>query len=124
MKDLLSSQPDVSSPINSNGGYGNATETFSLKRSLKRKVAKGPEGGEGLDKRPLKGDTEADDANSRYFGSFSIESKRHVWDLLDKHPKYDQESTIRKNRINNNTKDVLSNDPQKVIENGGKVTYS
>jgi hypothetical protein len=124
MKDLFSSQPDVSSPINSNGAYGNASGTPSLKRTLKRKPTQRDEDKRKLDKGPPKGDKEDDDANSRYFGSFSIESKRHVWDLLDKHPKFEQKGAVRTSRIDNNTRDVLKNDPQKLIENGGKVTYS
>lgn len=59
----------------------------------------------------------------RYFGSFSLESKRHVWDLLAKHPQFQSEGKVRKNRIINNTREVLPGDPQKQVINGGLINY-
>lgn len=127
MKDLFSSQPDLPSPINSQGGVKTASGSFNLTRPLKRKkcatvVAIPPRETSG-GRLYQKG--EVTDSVDRYFGSFSIESKRHVWDLLSKHPVFgaDANSGIRSNRITNNTRDVLSGDPIKTVQNGGKITY-
>ena len=127
MKDLFSSQPDLPSPINSQGGSKTASGSFNLTRPLKRKkcdtmVAAPPKetGGGGLYRKG-----EVTDSVDRYFGSFSIESKRHVWDLLSKHPLFgsDADSGVRSGRITNNTRDILLNDPLKTVQNGGKITY-
>jgi hypothetical protein len=64
-----------------------------------------------------------DNATDRYFGSFSIEAKRNVWDLLDKHPKFDKRGGLQLNRIGNNTREVLLNDPTKTVNNGGNISY-
>jgi hypothetical protein len=141
--DTESGIPDAPTPISSAGTptqpYSNATGDFDLKKSLKRKIKsrndldqpkKGtmpmrdntaPEFQEG----PLStGGSQTDNANDRYFGSFSIESKRNVWDLLDKHPKFDEKVGIRLNRVKNNTREVLPSDPTIVQENGGyRITY-
>lgn len=129
MKELFSNSPDTATPLNSQGGYKNAAGGFPFERSLTRKV----KSREDLDqpKRELFNEANPltttsgseNNAVDRYFGSFSIESKRHVWDLLDKHPKFDKTGKVRLNRIENNTKEVLLNDPTKIIHNGGSVTY-
>ena len=104
MKDFFSQEPDTATPLNSSGppaqGYRNAAGIFDLRRELERK-------------KKSRGDLSQpafteDDAIDRYFGSFSIESKRHVWDLLEKHPKFGKkENGMQMNRIENNTKDVI-----------------
>jgi hypothetical protein len=65
------------------------------------------------------GGDEKDDATKRYFGDFSIESKRNVMDLLKTHPMYDEKSSVRMNRVQNNTREVMPNDETKTVENGG-----
>ena len=124
MKDLFSSVPDNATPINSNGGRGNASGGFNISRKLSRKPAnrqkrKSPP----LDKSPDLYDSGDTGSMDRNFGSFSLESKRHVWDLLNKHPKFGSKDKVQMNRIENNTREVLKNDPLKLIENGGKVNY-
>jgi hypothetical protein len=145
MKEFLESNnvQDAPTPISSAGaptqGYGNASGNFDLKQSLKRKIKsrndldqpkKGtmpmrdntaPEFQEG----PLDtGGSQTDDATSRYFGSFSIESKRNVQDLLKTHPMFDEKVGIRMNRLENNTREVLKNDPTIEQQNGGyRITY-
>ena len=106
MKDFLeghktdSAAPDTPTPLNSEGGYRNAAGSFDLKRELRRKVKSRA----ALDQPAF---TE-DDAITRYYGDFSIESKRHVWDLLQKHPRFGKkENGIQLNRTYNNTKDVI-----------------
>jgi hypothetical protein len=70
------------------------------------------------------GGSQTDDATSRYFGSFSIEAKRNVQDLLKTHPMFDEKVGIRMNRVKNNTREVLPSDPTIVQENGGyRITY-
>jgi hypothetical protein len=144
MKEFLESHnvADAPTPISSAGaptqGYGNASGEFDLKKELRRKVKSrkdldqpkrgevpmrdntAPEYQEG----PMStGGSQTDNANDRYFGSFSIESKRNVWDLLDKHPKFDEKSGLRLNRVRNNTREVLLNDPTKTVSNGGYIQY-
>ena len=143
MKEFLSSHvQDAPTPISSAGNptqsYRNAAGEFDLKKELRRKVksraelgkmtkeetqlpdVSQPEYGEG----PMNtGGTEKDDATSRYFGNFSIEAKRNVWDLLKKHPEFDEKSNVRMNRVGNNTREVLLNDPTKTVENGGYIQY-
>ena len=106
---------DASTPISSKGGYGNATGEFNLQTDLHRKVKSRKDLGQPK--------FTEDDANARYFGSFSIESKRHVWDLLAKHPMFDDQNGVRKNRVQNNTREVLKNDPTKTVEIGGSIHY-
>ena len=65
------------------------------------------------------GGSETDDATQRYFGSFSIEAKRNVFDLLKNHPEFDQKSNVRMNRVQNNTREVMPHDQTKIVENGG-----
>lgn len=140
MDDFFSSQvPDTPTPINSAGNptqkYRNAAGDFDLKnqfgsRKIKsRKDLDQPKEG----KEPMRNNTlpqyregplstggsEKDDATKRYFGDFSIESKRNVADLLKTHPMYDEETNVRLNRVQNNTREVLPNDPTITQENGG-----
>jgi hypothetical protein len=67
------------------------------------------------------GGTQTDNATDRYFGSFSIETKRNVFDLLKNHPEFDKKGPMRMNRVQNNTrdKDIMPNDPTITQENGG-----
>ena len=129
MKELFSNIPDTATPINSNGGYDNASGSFPIKRSLNRRVKsrddlEQPRRELFNEANPLTTTSGSENnAVDRYFGAFSIESKRHVWDLLDKHPKFDKTGKVRLNRIENNTKEVLPHDPTKIIHNGGSVTY-
>lgn len=119
--------PDAATPISSAGNptqsYGNATGDFNLsnthgaRKSKSRKDLDQPK--EGYVE--LKGDTD-DDATKRYFGSFSIESKRNARDLLKNHPLYG-EGDVRLNRVKNNTRKVLPNDPTKTVENGGHIVF-
>jgi hypothetical protein len=121
MKDLFQGQqpPDAPNPLSSAGSprqpYSNASGDFDLHKSLKRKVKSRGD----LDQPAY---TE-DDAQKRYFGDFSIESKRHVWDLLDKHPTFGQSGKMRMNRVGNNTRTVLPNDPTKTPVNGSHILY-
>jgi hypothetical protein len=140
--DTESGIQDAPTPISSAGpptqSQSNASGDFNLKKSLKRKIKsrddldqpkKGempmrdntaPEYQEG----PLNtGGSQTDNANDRYFGSFSIEAKRNVQDLLKTHPEFDQKGKVRMNRVGNNTKEVMKNDPTKVLENGGRIIY-
>jgi len=146
MEELLGSSnvPDAPTPINSAGppaqGYRNAAGKFDMLKALRRKVKSrndldqpkrgkepmrdntAPEFAEG----PLSTNgSQTDDATQRYFGSFSIESKRHVWDLLKKHPEFDGKGSVRMNRVQNNTRDknIMPNDPTKIVENGGYIIY-
>jgi hypothetical protein len=141
MDDFLSSNtPDAPTPISSAGtptqSYRNAAGDFDLKKSLKRKVLsrKDIDPSEG-EKEPMRdgtdpqyqegplntGGTETDDATQRYFGSFSIEAKKNVFDLLKNHPEFDKKGPVRMNRVQNNTrdKDIMPNDPTITQENGG-----
>jgi len=121
MKDLFEGQqpPDAPNPLSSAGSprqpYSNASGDFNLNKSLKRKI----KSREDLDQPAY---TE-DDAQKRYFGDFSVESKRHVWDLLDKHPKFGRRDGLQLNRVGNNTREVLLNDPTKTPVNGSHILY-
>lgn len=122
MKDR--SPPDLATPLNSQGGYGNAMGPFSLKQSLRRKVRsrKDLSQPKRTEDDPILNHGE-DDSITRYYGDFSIESKRHVRDLLKKHPEFGDDGVIRKNRIRNNTTEVLTNDPIRIVTNGGYIVY-
>jgi hypothetical protein len=127
MEEFLTSQaPDTPTPINSAGTptqkYRNAAGDFDLKnkygsRKVKsRKDLDQPKFDEG----PLStGGNHNSDATTRYFGDFSIEAKRNVMDLLSTHPMYDDKGKMRMNRVQNNTRKVMPNDPTKTVENGG-----
>lgn len=146
MEELFSSQvPDAPTPLNSAGTptqpHGNAAGEFNLKnkygsRKVKsRKDSDQPKDGEEpmrdntapeYIEGPLNtGGTETDDATQRYFGSFSIESKRNVMDLLKTHPQFAKKGNVNMGRVENNTrdKDIMPNDPTKIMNNGGSVTY-
>ena len=134
-----SNVPDTPTPVNSAGTptqkYSNAAGEFDLKnkygsRKVKsRKDLDQPKKGEEpmrdntapeYIEGPLNtGGTETDDATQRYFGSFSIESKRNVMDLLKHHPEFDQKGNVRMNRVQNNTREVMPDDATKTVENGG-----
>jgi hypothetical protein len=122
-------QPDLATPINSQGGRGNGAGGFNLKRSLQRKVKSRedlsqPKRESFNEQNPLSTGTNTENnAVDRYFGAFSIESKRHVWDLLGKHPEFGDKPGIRMNRIRNNTTEVLPNDPFRNVTNGGYTVY-
>lgn len=134
--------PDTPTPISSAGSptqpYRNAAGEFNLKKELRRKVKSRKDLGRMTDEEPdlpdvsqpeydegplNTGGTQKDNATDRWFGSFSIESKRAVWDLLSKHPKFGKKGPSQLNRVGNNTREVLLNDPTKIINNGGSVTY-
>lgn len=118
MEEFLNSQkPDTPTPLNSEGNvYNNAAGDFNTRRSLKRKEKSRKD----LDQPKFS----EDDAIRRYYGDFSVEAKRHAWDLLQHHPLFGDRKNIRMNRIENNTRKVLKNDPLKLIENGGHTVYT
>lgn len=128
-RDKDSNTPDLATPINSQGGYGNAMGGFSTDRSLSRKVKSRKDLAQPAGQPYNEGDPNQNGTNApngsidRYFGSFSLESKRHVWDLLKKHPQFGDEAGVRMNRIRNNTREVLPNDPFRNVTNGGYVVY-
>ena len=133
---------DAPTPISSAGAptqpYSNASGNFNLRKSLKRKIKSRSDLNKMLDKKadlpdvsqpefqegPLStGGAQQDDATSRWFGSFSIESKRNVWDLLKNHPEFDKRGSLLLNKVGNNTREVLTNDPTKTVNNGGSISY-
>jgi hypothetical protein len=138
-----SNVPDTATPLNSAGTptqpYRNAAGDFDLKNKYGSRKVKSrsdldqPKDGEEpmrdgtaaeYIEGPLNtGGSQTDDANQRYFGSFSIEAKRNVMDLLKNHPEFDQKGPVRMNRVGNNTREVMPNDPTKIQENGGYVVY-
>ena len=138
----LSNVPDAPTPISSAGaptqGYRNAAGKFDLRKALRRKVKSrkdldqpkrgnvpmrdntAPAFAEG----PLStGGSQTDDATSRYFGSFSIEAKRNVFDLLKTHPQFAKKGNVNMGRVQNNTRKILLNDPTKTVNNGGSISY-
>ena len=146
MKEFLESHnvADAPTPVSSAGAptqaYGNASGEFDLTKQLRRKIktrkdlsqpaskvknkledVSQPQYQEG----PLAtaGDQQ-DNATDRYFGSFSIEAKRNVMDLLQSHPEFQRKGKMNMGRIGNNTREVMPNDPTKTIENGGHVIYN
>jgi hypothetical protein len=134
---------DAATPINSAGtptqSYRNAAGDFNLRNKYGSRKVKSrddldqPKEGEEpmrdgtasmYQEGPLAtGGSQNDNASDRYFGSFSIEAKRNVMDLLSNHPEFDQKGSVRMNRIGNNTREVMKNDPTKIIENGGYIIY-
>lgn len=139
MEELFSNAPDAPTPINSAGTptqpYGNAAGEFNLKnkygpRKVKsRKDSDQPKDGEEpmrdntapeYIEGPLNtGGTQTDDATQRYFGSFSIEAKRNVFDLLKNHPEFARKGNVNMGRVENNTREVMPHDQTKTVENGG-----
>jgi hypothetical protein len=145
MKEFLESHnvADAPTPISSAGaptqGYRNASGDFDLSRELRRKIKSRKDLSQPASKvkneledrsqpqyqeGPLStGGSQQDNATDRYFGSFSIEAKRNVMDLLDTHPTFGDKEKVRMNRIGNNTREVMPNDPTKTVENGGYIIY-
>jgi hypothetical protein len=139
MDEFFSGVQDAATPLNSAGTptqpYSNAAGEFNLKnkygtRKVKsRKDSDQPKNGEEpmrdgtlpkYGEGPLStGGDSSDDATKRYFGDFSIESKRNVMDLLKTHPMFDQKGSVRLGRVQNNTREVMPNDETKTVENGG-----
>lgn len=116
---LSSNTADAPTPISSAGeptqSYRNAAGEFDLKKSLDRKVKSRKD-------QDISAFSE-DDAIKRYYGDFSIESKRNARDLLRTHPEFGQKDQMRMNRVGNNTREVLPHDPTKTVENGGHIVY-
>jgi hypothetical protein len=136
-----SNTPDTATPLNSAGtptqAYGNAAGGFDLDTKLGPRKVKSredldqPKDGE----EPMRdgtapeyiegpldtGGSQTDDATQRYFGSFSIQAKRNVFDLLKNHPEFARKGNVNMGRVENNTrdKDVMPNDPTVTQENGG-----
>ncbi len=144
MDELFSSgTQDAATPINSAGTptqpYSNASGDFDLKNKYGSRKVKSrrdldqPKNGE----EPMRdgtaaeyiegpldtGGSQTDDATQRYFGSFSLDAKRNVMDLLKNHPEFDQKGSVRMNRVGNNTREVMKNDPTKIVQNGGYIVY-
>ena len=141
MDEFLSSSsntPDAPTPISSAGtpkqSYRNAAGDFDLKKSLRRKVLSRRDLDQPKDEEepmsdgtlpqykegPLStGGTQTDNATDRYFGSFSIEAKKNVMDLLKTHPMYAKKGSVNLGRVENNTQEVMPGDPTITQENGG-----
>jgi hypothetical protein len=141
--DTESGIPDTPTPISSAGTptqkYGNASGDFDVVKSLKRKVKSRkdlsqpalkvknkledrsqPQYQEG----PLStGGSQQDNAVDKWFGSFSIEAKRNVMDLLQNHPEFEKKGKMNMGRVGNNTREVMPNDPTKTVETGGHIVY-
>jgi hypothetical protein len=139
MEELFSGTQDAATPINSAGvptqPYGNAAGEFDLKNKYGSRKVKSrkdldqpkdgeepmrdgtlPKYGEG----PLAtGGNESDDSTKRYFGDFSIEAKRNVFDLLKNHPEFARKGNMNMGRVGNNTREVMPGDATKTVENGG-----
>ena len=146
MKEFLDSHnvADAPTPISSAGaptqGYGNASGDFDLSKELRRKIKSRKDLSQPASKvkneledrsqpqyqeGPLStGGNQQDNATARYFGSFSLEAKRNVMDLLQNHPEFERKGKMNMGRVGNNTRDVMPNDPTKTIENGGHVVYN
>jgi hypothetical protein len=138
-----SNTPDTATPLNSAGtptqAYGNAAGGFDLDTKLgprkvkSRKDLDQPKDGEepmgdGTDPQyqegPLAtGGSQTDDATQRWFGSFSIQARRNVMDLLKTHPMYHKKDNVRMNRVQNNTREIMKDDPTKTVQNGGLIIY-
>ena len=139
MDELFSGVQDAATPVNSAGTptqpYSNAAGDFNLKNKYGSRKVKSrreldqPKDGEEPTRDgtaaeyiegPLNtGGTETDDATQRYFGSFSIEAKRNVFDLLKNHPEFARKGDVNMGRVENNTREVMPNDPTITQENGG-----
>ena len=138
--DLFSSNTqDAATPINSAGtptqSYRNAAGDFNLNNKYGSRKVKSrddldqPKEGEEpmrdntasmYQEGPLNtGGSQNDNANDRYFGSFSIEAKRNVMDLLSNHPEFVRKGSMNMGRVGNNTREVMPHDQTKTVENGG-----
>jgi hypothetical protein len=135
---------DAATPLNSAGTptqpYGNAAGDFNLKNKYGSRKVKSrrdldqPKDGE----EPMRdgtaaeyiegpldtGGSQTDDATQRYFGSFSIEAKRNVMDLLKNHPEFARKGNMNMGRVGNNTREVMPNDPTKTVLTGGDIVYN
>jgi hypothetical protein len=134
---------DAATPLNSAGtptqAYKNASGDFNLKNKYGSRKVKSrkdldqpKEGSEPMrdgtlpkyDEGPLStGGNSHDDSTKRYFGDFSIEAKRNVMDLLKTHPMYAKRRSVNIGRVENNTREVMPNDPTKTVQNGGYIVY-
>lgn len=144
MDDFFSSGvQDAATPLNSAGTptqpYSNAAGDFNLKNKYGSRKVKSrkdldqpKEGSEPMrdgtlpryDEGPLStGGNSHDDSTKRYFGDFSIEAKRNVMDLLKTHPMYAKRRSVNIGRVENNTREVMPNDPTKTVQNGGYIVY-
>lgn len=131
MKEFLdSNKPDAPNPLSSSGTpdqkYRNAAGDFNVRNSYGPRKEKSRKDLDqpALDQGPLAiSENEEDDSTKRYFGDFSVEAKRNVKDLLKNHPMFDGKN-MRLNRIQNNTREVMPNDPTKTVENGGHIVYN
>ena len=146
MKELFagSNVPDAPTPISSAGNptqsYRNAAGDFNLNKELRRKVKSRKDLDQPKDgEEPMRdntaaeyiegplntGGSETDDATQRYFGSFSVEAKRNVFDLLKNHPEFARKGNMNMGRVENNTRDknIMPNDPTRIVENGGYIVY-
>jgi hypothetical protein len=141
--DTESGIQDAPTPINSAGAptqkYGNASGEFDLEKSLKRKIKSRKDLSQPASKTKNKledrsqpqfqegplatGGTQQDNAVDRWFGNFSIEAKRNVFDLLQNHPEFQRKGKMNMGRVGNNTKEVMPNDPTKTVANGGHIIY-
>ena len=138
--DLFNSNTqDAATPINSAGtptqSYRNAAGDFNLHNKYGSRKVKSrddldqPKEGEEpmrdntasmYQEGPLNtGGSQNDNANDRYFGSFSIEAKRNVMDLLSNHPEFARKGPMNMGRVGNNTREVMPHDQTKTVENGG-----
>jgi hypothetical protein len=139
---MSNNTPDTPTPISSAGTptqpYSNAAGEFNLKKDLSRKIKsrrdlnkqsrETPDLPDMTDPKyiedPLNtGGTQTDNAIDRWYGSFSIEAKRNVFDLLKNHPEFDKRNGLQLNRVGNNTRNVLMNDPTKTVNTGGSISY-
>jgi hypothetical protein len=139
MDEFFSGVQDAATPINSAGTptqpYSNAAGEFDLNNKYGSRKVKSrrdldqPKDGEEpmrdgtaaeYIEGPLNtGGTETDDATQRYFGSFSVEAKRNVFDLLKNHPEFARKGNMNMGRVGNNTREVMPGDATKLVENGG-----
>lgn len=141
MEELFSGTQDAPTPISSAGvptqPYSNAAGDFNLdnkygsRKAKSRKDSDQPKEGEEpmrdgtapeYIEGPLStGGSQTDNATERYFGSFSIEAKRNVFDLLKNHPQFARKGNINLSRVENNTRQVMPQDPTRIVENGGYI---
>ena len=141
---LNSNVQDAATPINSAGNptqsYRNAAGDFNLHNKYGSRKVKSrdnldqPKEGEEpmrdntasmYQEGPLStGGSQNDNANDRYFGSFSIEAKRNVFDLLKNHPEFARKGPMNMGRVGNNTREVMPNDPTKTVLTGGDIIYN
>lgn len=131
MEELFSGIQDAPTPITSAGvptqPYSNAAGEFDLTNKFgSRKVKSRKDSSQPSESTPSTPPSinEEDDSSQRYFGSFSIEAKRNVMDLLKNHPTFGDKSNVRMNRIGNNTREVMPGDPTKTVLTGGDIIYN